>query len=76
MTLSVQDNAKLLQQLKPGFKRTINWKKYESQPTLQTRNRYLNYLIDPGFQGVNRLLFYRLKIIKVKEVTSDIFLQL
>ena len=24
VTLSIQDNAKLLQQLKPGFKRTIN----------------------------------------------------
>ena len=28
-TLSNQDNAKLLQQLKSGFKRTINWNKYE-----------------------------------------------
>ena len=25
VTLSAQDNAKLLQQLKNGFKRTINW---------------------------------------------------
>ena len=30
LTLSIQDNAKLLQQLKSGFKRTINWNKYES----------------------------------------------
>ena len=29
VTLSTQDNAKLLQQLKSGFKRTINWSKYE-----------------------------------------------
>ena len=27
-TLSAQDNAKLLQQLKSGFKRTINWDIY------------------------------------------------
>ena len=27
---SIQDNAKLLQQLKSGCKRTINWNKYES----------------------------------------------
>ena len=27
-TLSAQDNAKLLQQLKSGFKITINWNKY------------------------------------------------
>ena len=28
VTLSTQDNAKLLQQLKSNFKRTINWNKY------------------------------------------------
>ena len=28
VTLSTQDNAKLLQQLKSGFKRVINWNKY------------------------------------------------
>ena len=54
MTLSAQNNAKLLKQLKTGFKRTINWNKYQSEPILQTQNRYLNYLIDPSFQGVNR----------------------
>ena len=30
VTLSTQDNAKLLQQFKSGFKRKINWNKYES----------------------------------------------
>ena len=29
VTLSTQDNAKLLQQFKSGFKRTINCNKYE-----------------------------------------------
>ena len=62
VTLSAQDNEKLLQQLKTGFKRTINWNKYQSEPTLQTRNRYLNYLIDPSFQGVNRLFVLSLKV--------------
>ena len=38
VTLSGQDNTKLLHQLKTGFKRTINWNKYQSEPTLQTRN--------------------------------------
>ena len=28
VTLSTQDNAKLLQKLKSGFKRTVNWNKY------------------------------------------------
>ena len=55
VTLSTQDNAKLLQQLKSGFKRTINWNKYESSVRTFSQNRYLNYLINPSFQGVNRL---------------------
>ena len=37
-----------------GFKRTINQNKYQSKLTEQAQNRYLDYLIDPSFQGVNR----------------------
>ena len=55
VTLSTQDNAKSLQQLKSSFKRTINWNKYESNVKTFAQNRYLNYLINPSFQGVNRL---------------------
>ena len=55
VTLSTQDNSKLLQQLKSGFKRIINWNKYESSIKTFAQNRYLNYLINPSFQGVNRL---------------------
>ena len=54
VTLSTQDNVKLLQQLKSGFKRTINWNKYESSVKTFVQNRYLYYLINPSFQGVNR----------------------
>ena len=54
VTLSTQDNAKLLQQLKSGFKRTINWNKYESNIKTFAQNRYLNYLINPSFQGLSR----------------------
>ena len=53
--LSTQDNAKLLQQLKSGFKRTINCNKYGSSVKAFPQNRYLNYLINPIFHGVNRL---------------------
>ena len=55
VTLSTQDNAKLLQQLKSGFKRTINWNKYQPKVSPERRNQYLDFLIDPSFQGVNRL---------------------
>ena len=41
VTLSTQDNTKLLQQLKSGFKRTINWNKYESNIKTFAQNRYL-----------------------------------
>ena len=34
VTLSTQDNAKLLEQLKSIFKRTINWNKYEPKVKL------------------------------------------
>ena len=55
VTLSTKDNEKLLQQLKSGFKKTISWNKYESSIKTFAQNRYLNYLINPCFQGVNRL---------------------
>ena len=38
VTLSNQGNAKLLEQLKSGFKRTINWNKYEPKVTVEQRN--------------------------------------
>ena len=55
LILSTQYNRKLFQQLKSGFKRTINWNKYQSNPKTYAQNRYLNHLVDPRFQGVNRL---------------------
>ena len=55
VTLSTQDNAKLLQQLKSGFRRIINWNKYLSKPELLAQNPNLNHLVEPSFQLVNRL---------------------
>ena len=46
---------KILRQLKSGFKSKINWNKYQSKVTTQASNQYLDYLIDPSFQGVNRI---------------------
>ena len=50
-TLSTQDNAKLLLQLKFGFKRTTSWNKYLAKPDLLAQNLNLNHLIKPSFQG-------------------------
>ena len=55
VTLSTQENTKFFQQLKSGFKRVINWNKYLSKPQLLTQNPNLNHLVEPGFQGVDRL---------------------
>ena len=46
VTLSIQDNAKLLPQLKSGFKRTISWNKYLSKPELLAQNTNLNPLVE------------------------------
>ena len=43
-----------MQQLKSGFRRTINCHTCQSKVTLQEPNPHLDYLIDPSFQGVKR----------------------
>ena len=55
VTLSKENNIKLLEQLKPEFKRTIKWNKYRSQMPIQPQNNNLNYLIDPTVMNVNKL---------------------
>ena len=68
VTLSTQDIAKLLQQLKSGFKDTITWNKYQS--TITTQNAPKQYLIEPSFQRVN-ILFYRLILMIIRKNTSE-----
>ena len=55
VTLSAQDNSKLLQRLKSGFKIVIKCNKYLSKPELLRRNPNLNHLAETSSQGVNRL---------------------
>ena len=40
VTLSIQNNTKLFQQLKSGFKRTINWSKHKSKKLTEVQNWY------------------------------------
>ena len=56
--LSTQNNVELLEQLKLGFKRTFNWNKYQSNVEQISQNSCLYHLIDPSFQGVNRLFVF------------------
>ena len=53
VTLSAENDNKLLEQLKSGSKR--KWNKHMSQMSNQNKNKNLNYLIDPTFGNVNRL---------------------
>ena len=41
VSLSKENDIKLLEQLKSGFKRTIKWNKYRSQMTIQPQNNNL-----------------------------------
>ena len=56
ITLSTEDDVKLLKKLESAFKRTINWNKYRTELKTLPQNRYLNYLTDSSFQRVNRLI--------------------
>ena len=49
LSLSTQDDTKLLQQLKFEFKGAINCSKYQSKVTTEAQNQYLDYLIDSSF---------------------------
>ena len=87
-TLSTEDDNKLLEQLKTGFKRTIKWNKYRSDMTKQTKTNNLNYLIDPTFNKVNRLFVlsfengdgrtsfskYLTPNVEIKDFTAKVFL--
>ena len=55
VTLSKDDEIKLLTNLKSGFKREIIWNKYRSQMIMEAINNNLNILIDPTFTNINRL---------------------
>ena len=54
VNLSTQDNEKMLKPLKSGFKRTINWNKYQPNVSPERRNLNSDFLIDPSFQEIIR----------------------
>ena len=67
VTLSAENDNKLLDQLKTEFKRKIKWNKYRSEMSNQARNNYLNYLIDSTFTNVNSISKYYLPKIEIKD---------
>ena len=75
VTLSAENDNELLEQLKSGFRITIKWNKYMSQMSNQNKNNNLNYLIDPTFSNVNRILSYLLKTEMAELLTINITCQ-
>ena len=70
VTLLTENEKKLLEQLKTGFKRTVKLNKYRSQITIQSKNNNVNYLIDPIFTKFNRsfvLSFERIRKTMLKK---------
>ena len=72
VTLSKENDTKLLEQLKSGFKRTVKCNKYRWQMTVQSNSNNLNYLIEPAFTKVNRLFVVLQEILKeIIEILFD-----
>ena len=74
VTLSKDDEIKLLTNLKSGFKREIIWNKYRSQMTTEAINNNLNILIDPTFTNVNRLFVLAYRIAGDRQSFSRFYL--
>ena len=77
LTLSKDDETKLLTNLKSGFTKEIIWNKYRSQMTTEAVYNNLNILIDPTFTNVNRLFLLAYdKIIMIDDHFLDFIYQM
>ena len=74
VTLSKDDEIKLLTNLKSGFKREIIWNKYRSQMTTEAANNNLNILVDITFTNVNRLFVLAYKTDNDRQSFSRFYL--
>ena len=74
VTLSKDDEIKLLTNPKSGFKREIIWNKYRSQMTTEETNNNLNTLIDPTFTNVNRLFVLAYRTADDRQSFSQLYL--
>ena len=75
VTLSKNDEIKLLTNLKSGFTREIRWNKYRSQRSTAANNN-LNILIDPTFPNVNRLFVLAYQNAENRQSFSKFYLPL
>ena len=74
VTLSKDDEIKLLTNLKSGFTREVIWNKYRSQMSTEAINNNLNILIDPTFTNVNRLFVFAYRNADDRQSFSQFYL--
>ena len=74
VTLSKDDEIKLLTNLKSGFTREKEWNKYRSQTSTEAIIYNLNILIDPSFTNVNRLFVLAYEIADDRHSYSQFYL--
>ena len=74
VTLSKDDEIKLLTNLKSGFTREIEWNKYRLQMATESINNNLNILIDPIFTNVNRLFVLEYQTANDRQSFSQFYL--
>ena len=74
VTLSKDDEIKLLTNLKSEFTREIIWHKYRSQMSTEAINNNLNILIDPTFTNVNRLFILAYQTADDRQSFSQFYL--
>ena len=60
-TFSVSDNIKFLELLKQRFRRAILWNKCRSEIRTEQKNNNLDYMIDPTFRNINKLIVISFK---------------
>ena len=73
--MSTQDNAKLLPQLKLGFKRTINQQIFVKTRIFTTKPKF-KLLSWTKFQGLNRLFVLAFENNEERTSSKDAFLQM
>ena len=61
VTLSINNNIKISENIKQGFQGTISWNKCRFEITTQPKNNNLDCLIDPTFRNINRLFMLSFK---------------
>ena len=74
VTLSKDDEMKLLTNLKSGLTREIERNKYRSQMSTEEENNSLNILIDPTFTNVNRFFVLAYQTADDRQSFSEFYL--